>query len=210
MRRMACMQREYFIETIGLWDGKAPLLEGHKERSRLTAQAFGFQAFRWPDVESLCPPHLRQGRCKCRLSYREEVLSIEFSAYHPQSIHHLFLCEIEPTAYPYKSSERGLLYPEGLQEGELALFVDREGYLLDTSYTNVVCRKGTTWFTPARPLLKGVARARLLQEKRIYEKSIHRDDLEQYDAMGLINALLPLGEIVLPISAIVNYLSTEL
>ena len=82
------------------------------------------------------------------------------------------------------------------------VIIVKDGYITDTSYTNLCFFDGTTWFTPDTPLLPGTMRQRLLDQGIIKEKSIPLSDLNKYQSISLINAMMDLGELVIPVSKI--------
>ncbi len=202
-------RKETFIETIALLDGKVGLLALHQERMERTAEAFGWSAPQLPNLEDLCPEELCQGRVKCRVLYQKDIQEISFEAYQRRSVKKLALALLpKGYTYKYKSSERSVLNQlrEDSQADEV-LLMDEDGYLRDTSYTNLIFFKDGEWFTPEKALLEGVQRAYLLQTGRIQKADIHKDDLQSYSHLALINALMPFEErIQLPISSIVNLL----
>ena len=77
------------------------------------------------------------------------------------------------------------------QKGECdEVLITRNGFITDTSYSNVVLAREGKLFTPAQPLLNGTKRQQLLQRGIIQTKDIHRDSLGEYERVILINAML--------------------
>jgi 4-amino-4-deoxychorismate lyase len=66
----------------------------------------------------------------------------------------------------------------------------RDGLLTDTSYANVALFDGQQWYTPARPLLRGTARARYLKEGILREADIRLEELRHFQKLKLINAMM--------------------
>ena len=58
------------------------------------------------------------------------------------------------------------------------------------------------WYTPQKPLLKGIQRQYLLSKGLIKVKDIHISDLIQYNRIRLFNALITFGEIEFPTNLI--------
>ena len=79
------------------------------------------------------------------------------------------------------------------------ILVVRNGYLTDTSISNIALYDGNTWFTPSYPLLKGTKRAELLDKHLIQEKEILHTQLGSYFRIMLFNAMIDWGQIVIPI-----------
>jgi 4-amino-4-deoxychorismate lyase len=72
------------------------------------------------------------------------------------------------------------------------ILIVKDGYITDTSFSNIVFFDGEKWVTPARPLLRGTMRESLLKRNLIGEENITVDDLNKIKEARLINAMLPL------------------
>jgi 4-amino-4-deoxychorismate lyase len=104
-------------------------------------------------------------------------------------------------AYPHKSIDRSAL--EALLAAHPSadeILVTWQGYLRDTTIANVALRQDGIWYTPDTPLLAGTVRARLIDEGRLFSRSIHRNDLTAYDGFAIMNALI--GFVELPLSVL--------
>ena len=164
---------EEFIESLRLEDGKVQLQPLHRARMERTARDLGFVCPPMPPLEQLCPEPLRKGRVKCRFVYRETIRELSFT--------------------PYKSTDRAVL--DRLKEGCAAdevLLVDSEGRITDCSFANLAFHREGRWYTPDTPLLEGVQRQYLIQEGLLTPCTIRVADLEGYDQIQPINAMLPL------------------
>lgn len=75
----------------------------------------------------------------------------------------------------------------------------RDGLLTDTSICNIALWDGTSWITPARPLLRGTARARLLDNGLIKSGDIRPEELPGYERIRLFNAMIGFGEVEFPV-----------
>ena len=83
------------------------------------------------------------------------------------------------------------------------IVIVKNGYLADTSISNLVFFNGTDWITPEKPLLAGVTRERLLAEGRIRTGNIRVTDLDQYTGCKLINAMrYPEEETLIPVRSV--------
>ena len=78
----------------------------------------------------------------------------------------------------------------------------KNGLVTDSSYANLVFFDGTEWVTPTTFLLNGTCRQRLLSERKIKERIIHATDIPSFTHIGLINAMIDLGELCLPLNRI--------
>ena len=194
-----------FIETIRIQDGHACHLSDHTDRMRRTADHFGFTAPTLPtDLASLVPDELRTGTVRCRVVYDHTLREVTFTPYRRRCIERLFAVDAGTTDYAFKYADRApLARPQiSLAETDELLFI-RDGCLTDTSYTNLVLRRGDELVTPDTFLLDGTCRRRLLRTGRICTARIRLQDLATYDELLLINAMMPLHEAIrLPISAV--------
>lgn len=194
-----------FLETIQLRDGEFKLLEQHQNRMDLAISE------NHPNLESIpLSEYLHQsnyptkGLYKCRLLYSSNIEKLEFVPYEQPIIKTLKVIETNLTTWKYKLSDRSTIQKLVVQKGECDdVLIIRDGFFTDTSYCNIALLKGDQWFTPRLPLLYGVQRAYLLQEKSIIEKDIHVTDLCQYSRICLFNAMNEFGALQLSISDIV-------
>ena len=88
------------------------------------------------------------------------------------------------------------------------ILVVRNGYLTDTSISNIALYDGNTWFTPSCPLLKGTKRAELLDKHLIQEKEILHTQLGSYFRIMLFNAMIDWGQIVIPIRTFISIINS--
>ena len=194
-----------FIETIRIQDGHVCHLSDHTDRMRRTADHFGFTAPTLPqDLEARLPTDLRTGTVRCRVLYDHTLREVTFTPYRRRHIERLFAVDAGTTTYAFKYADRApLARPQiSLAETDELLFI-RDGYLTDTSYTNLVLRRGRELVTPDTFLLDGTCRRRLLREGVVRTARIRLHDLPTYDELLLINAMMPLREAIrLPTTAV--------
>ena len=185
-----------FIESMALREGKLKLLEYHQERfERTRREIFGLR--KHPMLEELIeiPAGLEKGSYKCRVRYGRKIELIELEPYRQREIHSLKLIQADTIDYPYKYADRSRLEELFRQRGPCDDILMFQNDLLTDSYiANTVFRSNNAWFTPLKPLLPGTMRSYLLKSGQITEASIHTHDLEEFDAIRLINALNPLAE----------------
>lgn len=193
-----------FLETICILHGEIQHRKGHEERMRQTAAHFGLKVPDLPDLTSLLPDELRDGKVKCRIIYDDTIKDISFEPYLPKKISSLQLVE-GAVDYSFKFVDREALNSLLKKKGDCdEILITRNGLITDTSYSNVVFSQGKEYFTPESRLLNGTKRQKLLQEGKITERRIDRDSLHEYDRIYLINAMLDIeDEIYLPVGNII-------
>jgi 4-amino-4-deoxychorismate lyase len=70
------------------------------------------------------------------------------------------------------------------------VLIIKNSLITDTTIANVAFCKNGLWYTPKKPLLEGTTRARLLDEKKIIQKDIRVQDLNEYSHIALMNAMI--------------------
>lgn len=183
-----------FLETICLLNAKVQNIDAHIRRMHLTAEYFRFDAPELPDLEELLTPGMENIKVKCSIHYYNEISSISFERYIPKVINSLKLVNASPD-YAFKFSDRRELNNLlNLREECEEVLIVRNGYITDTTYSNVVMQKGDVLHTPHNPILNGTKRQKLLQEGTISEKVIRKESLKEYNRIYLINAMLDLED----------------
>lgn len=108
--------------------------------------------------------------------------------------------------YRYKQADRRVLDEAfALRDTADDVLIVRHGLLTDTSIANIALWDGCEWHTPAQPLLAGTQRRYLLDTGQIKETDIPVASLGNYRHIRLFNALIPFGEVELPVGQIRMY-----
>lgn len=217
-----------FIETIGIWaDGTIPLASYHLSRVSGTlaeemllhpsASVRGLPAGLRSEGE--LQKLFRQNRpaetaeqYKLRIVYSSDGIddiTVTPYRYDIRRLQRVRLYGL-PDRFDYhrKYLDRRLFdeISADLPDRETVALLIRDGCITDTTFTNVCFRHTETgiWETPDTPLLAGTRRAAYLRRDEIRTAHITVDDLrsDRYDALTLINALNPLGRVILPLAAI--------
>ncbi|TNF44712.1 MAG: hypothetical protein EP216_01515 [Epsilonproteobacteria bacterium] len=188
------------LETIKIEEGKIDNLSYHQERCNKSRQAL-FKCTDILDVSSIIKAP-KTGLYRCRILYNEELHSIEYIPYLPKKIETL---KIVPSniEYPFKYVNRDALNAllDANQDVD-EVIIEKDGYLTDTTISNIAFFDGEQWFTPEKPLLKGTMRAKLIDEGFLQTKQIKKEELQNYSQVALINAMI--GFKILNIDTIQN------
>jgi 4-amino-4-deoxychorismate lyase len=75
------------------------------------------------------------------------------------------------------------------------IIIIKNGLVTDTSIANLSFFDGKRWITPKEPLLKGTTRQRLLQNREIFEADIGVEDIQKFEKIALMNAIIGFQEI---------------
>lgn len=192
-----------FFETLQYLDGDLQRVARHQARAEATCGAVlpnlveGVEALHLPPCGEfrVHVPYDRWGWCwakTCAIPYV------------PRQIHTLKIVE-SSIVYPLKSEDRTAFSSLQQKHPEVdELLITHDGRLTDTTYSNILLGEPGSWVTPCHYLLAGTRRAALLDlgEIRMEELTIH--DLRYFRFISLINAMLPPGRLILPVSAIIN------
>jgi len=182
-----------FLETIRT-EGGAPLhLSYHQQRLDRTLDAFGIAA-RYDLSELLSPPP--EGIYRCRVVYGDEQCSVDYLPYTPRSFRTLQAVCDDEIEYPFKYANRtmlDLLYEEREEADDIVIV--KEGLITDSTIANIALFDGSRWLTPARPLLEGTTRRRLLDEGKIFEADIPLKALASFGRCALMNAMVGFCEV---------------
>ncbi len=187
------------LETIRISDGTPQNLSLHEERLNASRRKlFGSTG----DISLIENIHIPEGCLtgvyRCRLIYEESIISIEFSPYRLAAVRTLKVVHADDIDYSLKYLDRSCL--TGLIDRGVAddVLIVRDGFVTDTSYSNIVFTDGSHWVTPDTPLLRGTMREKLLREGAIKEEGITVSDLGRFTHFRLINAMLGFDAPILP------------
>lgn len=195
-----------FIETLCMHNGAVLNAHAHVLRMLQTAQYFGFAAPALPHLQAIVPHNLLNEKVKCRIVYRATIEDITFEKYTPRIVSSLKLVEKSDLKYAFKFADRASLSALSACKTPCdEILITQNGYITDTSYSNVVFRKNGQLFTPDTYLLNGTRRQQLLNRGQISEQRITIENLHQFECVYLINAMLGVEEAVaIPIDKILR------
>ncbi len=180
-----------FFESIKIQDGKAVNLSDHQNRVDRTFSAF-YLNNNLPILEELIqvPKSCADSVFKCKFEYNRKDYKIGFETYRLKSVKSLKLVFCDAISYNYKFTDRSLLNNLLSKKGDCDdILIVKNGFLTDISFANICLYDGKNWHTPAKPLLPGTHRARLIVNKTVIPKDIHVDDLNKYVYIDIINAM---------------------
>jgi 4-amino-4-deoxychorismate lyase len=182
------------FESIKVVNKKLQLISFHNERlNRSRHELFGCKdELNLADLIDI-PTDITTEVYKCKVIYSEKIKDIEFRKYTPRNIEKLKLVTSDEIDYSYKYLDRKMLedlVKKNCKDESEDILIVKNGRVTDTSYGNIVFFDGKEWHTPKFPLLKGTKRAKLLYDKRIIEKDIMIYDLNNYEQVLLVNAMV--------------------
>lgn len=181
------------IESIWLHRGRLMNLPYHQARyNRTFRNLFGANAR--IDLRSVInPPKCEDEDIKCRVIYNEKGTEIEYMPYVRKSINTVRLVFDNNIEYDYKYLHRPALDALYEQRNDCdEIIIVKNGYITDAYYYNVVIQKNNQYYTPAKPLLRGVMRQYYLDKGNVLPLDITVEELQTASNVYLINALNPI------------------
>ncbi len=129
---------------------------------------------------------------KCKVIFNEEgIKEVSFKEYKKRDIKSFKLIYDDNINYSKKSLNRVNLDNLFKQKEDAdEIIIVKDNYITDTSIANIAIFDGISWLTPKKPLLLGTTRARLLEEKEIYEANITVNMLLKSKKIALLNAMV--------------------
>ncbi|MBP7982623.1 MAG: aminotransferase class IV [Kaistella sp.] len=195
-----------FIESIKVEDRKIFLLDHHQKRVDATFAHFGKEGsinlseiFRNLD-------HDEDGLYKLRISYDlNKNFRTQLIPYAISEINNFQLVVNNVYDYSFKFEDRKELEKMLQQARSGEIIIVKNNHITDTSFSNILFKKGKDWFTPSTYLLNGVQRQHLLQKNKIKEAEITMQNVSEYSHFQLINAMNDFDDMfIYPIARITN------
>ncbi|MBC8486359.1 MAG: aminotransferase class IV [Bacteroidetes bacterium] len=180
------------FETIKVINKNLQNIEYHNSRlNRSRKELFGADDFIYLENIIKIPSSLSDDVYKCRVIYDKKIEKIEFEPYKPRIIHSLKLVECNDIEYGFKYHDRSMINELFEKRGDCDdILIIRNGWVTDTSFSNIILFNGKQWVTPSHPLLFGTKRQKLLDEGKIISKKIKSEDISKYQGARLINSML--------------------
>lgn len=181
------MSRRY-LETLRCLDGELCNLEYHQERLDGVLSSLNAE-IEFPLKTLLTPP--QHGLYRCRILYDTRGISVEYHHYKKREIKRLKLLYDDSIIYDKKYEDREELQRAFMQREECDdVLIVQHSLITDTSVANIALYNGKEWLTPKKPLLYGTTRRRLLLSKKILEADIEAKDINSFEQVALMNAMI--------------------
>ena len=183
---MSPLQKELF-ETIKIENGQIANIEWHNKRCN-KARFELYQQTNPLKLQDAIKNVPSQGLFRCKITYAQEVQTIEYFPYQAKEIKSLAIVK-SSFDYAYKFKDRKNINKLMIPEFD-EIIIEKNGFLCDTSIANIAFFDGKHWITPKEPLLKGTTRARLIDEGFLTLKNIDKKNLNKYSNFALMNAMI--------------------
>ncbi len=179
-----------FIESIKVEDTEIFLLDQHQKRVNETFSYFGKEVSINIDEIFKSLKHDEDGLYKFKITYDlTGKYRTQMIPYAMSEIANFQLVENNSYVYSFKFEDRKELEKMKILSKAAEIIIVKNNHITDTSYSNLLFKKGKDWFTPKTYLLNGVQRQFLLKAKKIKEAEITLQNLSEYSHFQLINAL---------------------
>ncbi|OWR15635.1 aminotransferase class IV [Chryseobacterium sp. VAUSW3] len=195
-----------FIESIKIEDKKISLLDLHQKRVDDTFAHFGKEssinlAEIFKNLE-----HDEDGLYKLRISYDlDKNFRTQLIPYAISEISNFQLVVNNIYDYSFKFEDRKELEKMLRQAKSSEIIIVKNNHITDSSFSNLLFKKGKEWFTPSTYLLNGVQRQYLLKNKKIKEAEITLQNIAEYSHFQIINAMNDFDDMfIYPIARITN------
>jgi len=176
------------FETIRCENGTVYNLKYHQKRCNKSRKEL-YRATDTLDLETLITPP-ESGLYRCRIVYNTQIKSIEYIPYVPKKINTF---KIIPSSldyhlkYTYRDTFNKLLSANSNTD---EIIIEKEGYITDTTIANIAFYDKKQWVTPAKPLLEGTMRQKLIEEGFLQTKQIKANEIGNYSQVALMNAMV--------------------
>lgn len=194
------------VESLQLKDGVIQNLENHQNRLNRSMEELYPESPKI-DLASVIsiPENCCSGIYKVRVLYGCSIDQIEIEPYSFRKIKSLKVVSADHIDYHLKYSDRQILQNLYAQRGDCDdIIIIKNGLITDSFAANLVFFDGEKWVTPASPLLKGTKRQLLLDLGIITTKEIREEDIQCFQKVGLINAMIDFEE--MPVIATIQVL----
>ncbi|MCT7616756.1 aminotransferase class IV family protein [Aliarcobacter butzleri] len=183
------MESIKYFETIKCEDFEVFNLDYHQKR---VANTIGLNI----NLQEYINP-ISEELLRCKLIYDEngvvDVLYFPYKKREIKSFKIIFDNEIEYSKKYLNRAKLDELY-EKRDDCDEVIIIKNE-IVTDTTIANIAIFYENSWITSKNCLLGGTTRARLLEEKKLFEKDITLDMLKNASKVALMNAMIGFDEI---------------
>ncbi len=184
------------VETIKILGGTAHNLDLHQSRMDSSYEKlYGSKnIFELNEIIDI-PIGYKKDKVKLRFLYNQHSFKAGYSDYSPKPLKTLQCVYDNEISYSLKYTDRSKINNLLLQKSDCDdILIVKNGFITDSSYTNIVFFDGNNWVTPVTPLLYGTAREKLIRIGKIKTEFIKIEDLNRFSHFKLINAMLDFEE----------------
>ncbi len=179
-----------FIESIKVEDQEVFLIDLHQKRVNDTFAHFEKEGS--VDLQKIFKDLAldEDGLYKLRVSYNlEQNFTVQMIPYAIPEIEDFQVVNVDDLDYSFKYEDRKVFQDLKAKTKADEIIIVKNGYITDTSISNLIFFKNKEWFTPTTYLLNGVQRQHLLKIGKIKEIEITLDNIKEFSHFQMINAM---------------------
>lgn len=193
------------LESIRLQNGNFHRLNYHQQRMDRSVKELSGQRNAVSLMEALKKYNVpKTGLYKCRVVYSDKIETVEFIPYEIKPVNSLRIVYDQEVKYEHKYQNRDSLNALLSQRQYCDdILIVKNGFVTDSSYSNVIFYDGVNWITPAAPLLRGTMRQFLLDTAEIKAEPVAVQDIPSFKKFRLINSMLAFDGPEIDVSKIV-------
>lgn len=183
------MESIKYFETIKCEDFEIFNLDYHHKR---IANAIGLNINLQEYINPISPELLR-----CKVIYdKNGVVDVQYYPYKKREIKSFKIVFDDEIEYSKKYLNRENLDELFIKKDDCdEVIIVKNGIVTDTTIANIAIFYENFWITSKNCLLGGTTRARLIEEKKLFEKDITLDMLKNASKVALMNAMIGFDEI---------------
>lgn len=180
-----------FIETIKVQDRELQNIDYHNKRFNQTLNAF-WGSMDFIDLKKVIqvPGNLDNKVYKCRIVYSKTIRIIEFLPYKIRPVSSLTVVINDQIEYKFKYLDRSYFEKLLINVKTDDILIVKNGYITDTSFSNIIFYDGVKWLTPNNPLLSGTKRNFLIDNNIIFSEELKFRNMKLFKKAKLINAMI--------------------
>ncbi|MFA7083986.1 MAG: aminotransferase class IV [Arcobacteraceae bacterium] len=175
---------EVFFETIKCDDGIAYNLDYHCQRIARTIMInINLHEYVLP---------INDDFLRCKVLYNKHgVIDVLYEPYIKRIFKKFKIIHDDTIEYKYKSTNREQLNALlNKKEQSDEIIIVKNGFVTDTSISNIAIYDGEFWITSKTPLLRGTTQERLIKEKEVFAANISVEMLKNAKKIALLNAMM--------------------
>lgn len=183
-----------FSEAIKMNDSTFFNLEYHQKRINRTLQHFYQTEIDISIIKDIIPSYAKEGLFKCRVVYSDIIEKVEFIPYFFRYLGEIGVVTDDEINYSYKYTDRSKINELLQKSGCDDIIIVKNGFVTDSSFSNLVFKSSKGFFTPRDCLLPGTKRQLLLDKNLIKDIRIHVNDIHKFDEVYFINAMIDITD----------------
>jgi len=189
------------FETIKVVDGKPQNLFYHQKRINWTFHNY-YKINPSFSIEKISADlTFPDGINRLKIIYDPSNVEIQISPYNRKRVDYFYIVELDHLDYRFKYENRQVLEQYCKADyGEPIFLIN--GFITDTTFSNLAFFDGHKWWTPSTYLLWGTKRELLIDSNKINVSEMRLSDLGCFKKFCLINSMNELDEFSFSIDSI--------